>query len=136
MLKQLLIGFAVIICTVAIQAEMFAMMTRRHERVQAHSKRFFGRFSVTAYLSVVMLLIMLTMSIQIVVWAMVLMATGAVSGLEPAVYFALVCFTTLGFGDVVLDQQWRLLSALIGANGFLMFGWSTAFMTEKIRKLR
>ena len=74
--------------------------------------------------------------IEVWLWAAVLIATGAVNGLEPAVYFSLVCFTTLGFGDITLPQEWRLLSALIGANGFLMFGWSTAFMVELIRKSR
>ena len=71
-------------------------------------------------------MVLATMTIEVWLWALVLIATGAVAGLEPAVYFALVCFTTLGFGDITLPQEWRLLSALIGANGFLMFGWSTA----------
>ena len=62
------------------------------------------------------------------------MATGAVEGLEPALYFALVSFTTLGFGDITLSADWRLMSALIGANGFLIFGWSTAYMVEWIRR--
>ncbi len=83
-----------------------------------------------------MLMVLLTMTIEVWLWAFVLLATGAVTGLEPAVYFALVCFTTLGFGDITLPTEWRLLSALIGANGFLMFGWSTAFMVELIRKSR
>ena len=85
---------------------------------------------------VVMLLVLFTMTVVVWVWAFVLMSTGAVPGLEPAVYFALVCFTTLGFGDITLPTEWRLLSALIGANGFLMFGWSTAFMVELISKSR
>ena len=36
--------------------------------------------------------------------------------------------------DVTIQPGQRL--ALIGANGFLMFGWSTAFMVELIRKSR
>ena len=83
-----------------------------------------------------MLLVLATVTIEVWVWALVLLLTGAVDALEPAVYFALVCFTTLGFGDITLPVEWRLLSALIGANGFLMFGWSTAFMVELIRKSR
>ena len=62
------------------------------------------------------------------------MATGAVAGLEPALYFALVAFTTVGFGDMTLTVDWRLLSALIAANGFLLFGWSTAYMVELVRR--
>jgi hypothetical protein len=135
-LKQLIIGSTVIIATVAIQAEMFALMTRRHEPVLAWTRSRFRRFSGTAFITFAMLMVLATMTIEVWLWAFVLLATGAVSGLEPAVYFALVCFTTLGFGDITLPIEWRLLSALIGANGFLMFGWSTAFMVELIRKSR
>ncbi len=30
-------------------------------------------------------------------------------------------FTTIGFGDVVVAQSWRLFAALEGANGLLLF---------------
>ena len=59
---------------------------------------------------------------------------GAFDALEPAVYFALVSFTTAGFGDITLGPDWRLLSGLTAANGFLMFGWSTAYMVELMRR--
>jgi hypothetical protein len=42
----------------------------------------------------------------------------------------------LGYGDVVLDRQWRLFGAIEGANGLLLFGWSTAFLFDIIRRLR
>lgn len=136
MLKQLIIGSMVIVATVAIQAEMFGLMTRRHEPVLTWTRHRFRRMSGTVFISIAMLMVLATMTIEVWLWAVVLIATGAVTGLEPAVYFSLVCFTTLGFGDITLPTEWRLLSALIGANGFLMFGWSTAFMVELIRKSR
>ncbi|MDX1716079.1 MAG: ion channel [Anderseniella sp.] len=136
MLKQLVIGSMVIVATVAIQAEMFGLMTRRHEPVLTWTRHRFRRMAGTVFISIAMLMVLATMTIEVWLWAAVLIATGAVNGLEPAVYFSLVCFTTLGFGDITLPQEWRLLSALIGANGFLMFGWSTAFMVELIRKSR
>jgi hypothetical protein len=40
----------------------------------------------------------------------------------------MVTFTTLGYGDVVLDQQWRLLASFEAANGIIMFGWTTAIV--------
>jgi len=134
MLKQLFIGSLVIITTVAIQAEMFGLLTRKHQPFLDWTRRNLRRFSSTAFLTVAMLVVLITMTIVVWLWALVLMATDAIPGLEPAVYFALVCFTTLGFGDITLPTEWRLMSALIGANGFLMFGWSTAFMVELIRK--
>lgn len=54
---------------------------------------------------------------------------------ETALYFSASSFTTVGFGDVYLDKDWRLLSSFESANGFILFGWSTAFIFEVISKL-
>ena len=69
-------------------------------------------------------------------WALVFLAIGAFPSLEPAIYFAIVAFTTLGLGDVVLDQQWRILSGFASANGLLLFGLYTAFLVEVMRRVR
>ncbi|MGB7205553.1 MAG: hypothetical protein WBD37_08785 [Anderseniella sp.] len=50
MLLQLVIGSVVIIATVAIQAEMFNLMTRRHEPVLTWTRKKFRRFSATAFM--------------------------------------------------------------------------------------
>lgn len=44
-----------------------------------------------------------------------------------------VTFTTLGFGDITLDENWRLLSSFEAANGLLMFGWSTALIFAAVQ---
>jgi len=36
----------------------------------------------------------------------------------------------------VLDRQWRLFGAIEGANGLLLFGWSTAFLFSVTGRLR
>jgi hypothetical protein len=45
-----------------------------------------------------------------------------------SVYFSLVTFTTLGYGDISLSSEWRLLSGLEAINGIMLIGWSTAMM--------
>lgn len=69
-------------------------------------------------------------------WAGLFMALGAFQALEPALYFATVSLTTLGFGDVILSQEVRLLSAIVAANGLIMFGFSTAFLLEFVGDVR
>lgn len=69
-------------------------------------------------------------------WALALYAVGALPTLEACVYFSLVSFTTLGFGDVILPMDWRILSGMIAANGFLNFGLLTALMVEALRHVR
>jgi hypothetical protein len=53
---------------------------------------------------------------------------GVVGSLEEALYFSTVTFSTIGYGDIVPPLRWRLLCALEGINGFLLIGWSTAYL--------
>lgn len=69
-------------------------------------------------------------------WAFAYISIGAFATLEEAVYFSLVCFTTLGFGDVLLPHQWRILAGMTAANGFLNFGLLTALLIETLRQVR
>ncbi len=131
---QLLIGSGVIALIVGIHAEMLNFLSANLSRIIEVARRRLHRFANTGVIIVAMLFILLTHTIEVWVWAIVLLATGAVDSLEPALYFALVSFTTVGFGDITLTPEWRLLSALIAANGFLLFGWSTAYMVELIRR--
>ena len=69
-------------------------------------------------------------------WALTFYALGLFQGLEPAVYFALVSFTTLGYGDLLLPEGWRLLGGMAAANGFIAFGILVASLSEALRAVR
>ena len=69
------------------------------------------------------------------IWAMVFMHLNVFDDLETAVYFSLVTFTTLGYGDITLDAQWRLLSGLTASNGLIVFGLNTAFLVDVLSRL-
>ena len=48
--------------------------------------------------------------------------------LETAVYFSMVTFTAVGYGDVVITGPWRILAGIEAANGVIIFGWTTALL--------
>ncbi len=75
-------------------------------------------------------------SAQIWVYALVYLVIGEFQSLEPALYFSTSTFTTVGFGEIVLSDKWRMLSAAESANGFLLIGWSTAFLVSVTAKVR
>ena len=60
-------------------------------------------------------------------------AVGGIEGpdsgeVNDAIYFSIVCYTTLGFGDVYPSGELRLLSGIEALNGLVMVTW-TASMT-------
>lgn len=69
-------------------------------------------------------------------WALFLYQLGLFPSLEAAIYFTSVAFTTLGFGDITLSIEWRLLSGMVATNGFILFGLGTAFLFEAIIRFR
>lgn len=134
MIGKLALGSAVIALNVAIQAEMFAQLSNRFESIRGLARPSLKRFANTGIIIVAVLYVLLVETINVWIWALVFVGVGAINSLEPAVYFSLTSFTTLGIGDIALGADWRILSGLTAANGFLSFGWSTAYMVEIVRR--
>ncbi len=76
------------------------------------------------------------MTASVWVWAIALWVIGIFQTFETTVYFSLVVFTTLGFGDILMPPEWRLLGGLAAANGLLIFGLLTAMLVETLRQTR
>ena len=83
----------------------------------------------------VVLLMLFFSFVEIAVWAGVYLLVGAVEKLEAALYFSLVTFTTLGYGDVLLDERWRLMAAFEAANGIIIFGMTTAVVVAVVQRV-
>jgi hypothetical protein len=67
-------------------------------------------------------------------WSLVYAIVDAAPMGADLVYFAFVNYTTLGYGDVVPVERWRLLGPMTAMNGVLLFGWSTAVIFEPVRR--
>ena len=61
-------------------------------------------------------------------WAIFYYASSLFKDFETSLYFSLTSYTTIGYGDVLLPQKWRLLGAIEGISGVLLCGISTAFI--------
>jgi len=67
-------------------------------------------------------------AVEIWLWALVYIAIGSLPDIESALYFSTTTFSTIGYGDIVLSSDWRLLGSLEGISGLLLIGWSTAYL--------
>jgi hypothetical protein len=72
---------------------------------------------------------------QIAFWAVAFLLCGQVSAFETAFYLSAQNYTALGYGDVLLSEQWRLLGPLEAVNGLLAFGLSTAVLFAILSRL-
>ncbi len=73
--------------------------------------------------------------IQIWVWAIFYFFVEEIQTWESALYFSTSSYTTVGYGDLILSEEWRLLGSIEAINGMILFGWSTAFIFAGVRRI-
>jgi hypothetical protein len=134
-LRQVLVGSLLISASIAVEAVFIglAVVTLRRLGGRLVSGRRVLRQILT--LIVMTLWLLVALGVGVWLWAVAFMILGLFETLEAALYFSAVAFTTLGFGDVTLDAEWRLLSGFIAANGLVLFSLTTAFLIELMRRL-
>jgi hypothetical protein len=67
-------------------------------------------------------------TVEIWVWAVAYLALGGFSNLYDALFFSTLSFSTLGAEEISVAPEWGLLGSIEGVNGFLLIGWSTAYL--------
>ena len=70
--------------------------------------------------------------VEVVTWAFVLMSMGLVERAHDAIYFCANAYTTLGFGSVDINPQWRNISPIIGISGLFTFAWTTSALVSVV----
>lgn len=131
----ILIGSGMIILTVVMES-FFIAAAVSVMNTQAHRLSQYGLLRRTVVLlSALTLWLLAGITIALWLWAGLFLMLGEFSSLGEAVYFSSVSATTLGYGDVLLSDKWRLLSGFIAANGLVLFSLNTAFLFEALRRV-
>ena len=123
MLTKLLIAFALMALCVAIHAMGIMAVFRWVHVLIARGARGFGP-SAWRLIRVASWTVLLHM-LQILVWAAFYSVRGAIPDFTTAAYFSAVTYTTTGYGDIVLPEEWRLVGGVEALTGILMCGLST-----------
>jgi hypothetical protein len=134
MMLNMAIAALLMVVTTAIHASGMLLVVRvvLTKDVQSrHRKKLMHLFSVGG----VVLLMFFVSVIEVLVWSVTYLWLDALEGFEEATYFSMVTFTTLGYGEIVLDEQWRLLASFEAANGIIMFGWTTAIVLAVVQRV-
>jgi hypothetical protein len=134
MLSNIAIGAILILLTTAVHAGgMFLAL--RSLRNHAPTAETGLHLSLVFSVGRVVLIMYLVGIVEILIWSAAYLAFDVIEEFEKAIYFSAVTFTTLGYGDVVLDGSRRLLSSLEAINGIMMFDWSTAIVIAAVQRV-
>lgn len=132
MVRQLLFGGGVSLINIAIHAVVMAAVVAAARRASKWDRR-----QSHVWLAAVMVatvgVLMVAHVAEVMTWSLAYAVLDVVPAGTDVLYFAFVNYTTLGYGDVVPVERWRLLGPMAAMNGVLLFGWSTAVIFEVLR---
>jgi hypothetical protein len=133
MITKLLLSFMLLALCVAIHAMGIAFLFRR---MGARSGLADTRFWLQTWLlsRIAGQLVLLHIS-EICLWALYYLVGQAMPDSASALYFSSVTYTTVGYGDLVLPERWRLVGGIEALTGILMCGWSTGFFFAVVGRM-
>lgn len=131
----LLVAFLMVVLTVAIHFLGVSLLLRPLRRTPPQGAPASALRQMTMTLLVVLGLIGLH-ALEVWVYAALYLALGEFQTLESALYFSAVSFSTAGFGDIVMESPWRIISSIESINGFVLIGWSTAVLVTVTARIR
>ena len=133
MLNQLALASVMVVITVMVHLVGLNMVMRL---LRSHS-RFIRKLRITplTLLLSASLGIFAIHTLEIWLYAALFLGLGAFNDFEAALYFSTSTYAAIGYGDLLMPYGWRVLGAIEGATGIIMFGWSTAFLVSLLAKL-
>src|SRR5215475_8654727 len=133
-MRLALLGLGLLVTCVIVQSigmlALIRWLARVHSILESPSTPRRVALLLRLFLGIVVLHL-----IQVGLWAVMFLAARVLPNLETALYFSLVSYTTIGFGDVVLGPGWRVLAGIEGLTGILLAGWSTAFVFSIVNRM-
>ena len=127
--RNLVVGVpTMLVCLIVQVAVVFWCVRYCARHTDDHPSRT-GWLKAIRPLAISMLAMMTANVVQIALWGWLFVLLGEFEEVYAAVYHSAVNFTSLGYGDVVMTQEWKLLGPLEAANGMLMLAMTAAAMT-------
>jgi Ion channel len=134
-LTNFLVGLPVMLVCLAIQAYVAFWCVRHFVRgIRRVKPEDYSRAGIRPLL-VAMVAMMLGTFVQIGIWGGLFVVLGEFSELYEAVYHSAVNFASLGYGDIVMSNRWKLLGPLEAINGVLMLGMGAAALMVILQQL-
>ena len=71
--------------------------------------------------------------VEIILWGFALLRLGLIVKPANAFYFCANAYTTMGYGTVDLDLQWRNITPIIAISGLFTFAWTTSSLVTIVQ---
>ncbi len=129
---NILIGIFVMIFCMVLQATLASVAIHFYGKRRT---RVVGSGPIRSLMVIVGVMVLLLAGnfAQIALWAGLFVGLGEFESFAVAFYHSGVNFATLGYGDIVMSEDHRVLGPLEAVNGVLMIGVSTAVLMATLQ---
>jgi hypothetical protein len=128
MFKELLVAFGIVAVCLLLHVVTIVFLADWILDQRDKRKQQMGMLGYIIILIVSSSVIIILHMAEILIWAVLYFARSLFPNFETSLYFSITCYSTVGFGDVLLPPAWRMLGGIEAVNGVLLCGLSTAFV--------
>ena len=133
MIEPLLVGTVIVVPMVIFHVAGLLFLSQLLKRLAKRSPEQ-DHLALWWFLTVAVLAILGLHTVEAWCWGAVYLALGEFATMKDALYFSVVTSTTLGYGDMLLSERWRLLSTFEAMGGLILFAVSTAYLLALLRR--
>ncbi|MCP5228142.1 potassium channel family protein [Accumulibacter sp.] len=134
-LIDLAIGLPTMLACLILQVSVTFWVVKYYLRLSAGQLAKSGWLAGIRPLMMVMVVMMAGNFLQMAIWGAIFLFLGEFDSMHAAFYHSAVNFTTLGYGDLVMSDERKLLGPLEAANGVLMFAITSAALMSVLQHM-
>jgi hypothetical protein len=134
-LINMLVGLPMMMLCLLVQTATAFWSVRSYVRRTDRLGGSGGFFASTRPLLSAMIIMMTGNFVQILLWGFLFVLLNEFTDYHTAIYHSAVNFASLGYGDIVMGKEWKMLGALEAVVGVLMLGMTSAALMAILSQL-
>lgn len=135
--EVLLFGGCMLVMIVLIHGAGLDRMVTHYDRWadRLRSRARHHHFATVVFASTILFMLGLHIT-ETCIWGGVLYKVRLITSLRDSIYFSANTYTTIGYGKMILPDNWRELSPIMAISGLFTFAWTTGEMFGVVGKQR
>lgn len=125
---QIMFGSGFLLASALIHVASFAIGIPKLSHLATKMQRYSDTLRRAVMICAGVTIVICAHTITVWLWAAALYRTGTFADFSESFYFSMVTYTSLGYGDIVLEPSGRIFASFAAITGLLTFGISTAFL--------
>lgn len=127
---EVLVGVLILIVIIFVHGMGMRLVNRRFSAAWARVTPATPHWRTDLLLAIAIGLLAVVHLIETFLWAVPLYLMEIIPGMRDCYYYVLESYTTLGEGNVVLPERWRLIGPIIAMSGLFTFGWTASVLVN------